>query len=55
MKKTYIIPETLVVALNTKTSILQGSMKVHSESDAQTAGTKDVLTKENKNVWDEEW
>ena len=32
MKKTYITPEALIVALNTKTSILQASLRINSDS-----------------------
>ena len=60
MKKTYITPEALTVVLGSSTSILTGS-DLHQEgnnvvgsvydSNAEGAG----LTKESKNVWDEEW
>ena len=55
MKKTYITPETLIVALNTKTNILQASFKINSESSNAIDDPDQILTKENKSVWDEEW
>ena len=60
MKKTYIIPETLVVLLNTKTCILIGSDPDDElVPGGTTAGTKEYAGDDNsaggKNVWDEEW
>ena len=57
MKKTYIIPEMLSVALNTKTSILQASLKINSDPSNTIDDASHILTKENKdvNIWDEEW
>ena len=58
MKKTYIIPESLTIELNVKTSVLN----VVSNGTKEDFSNKDVAnssweaeTKENKNVWDEEW
>ena len=53
MKKTYITPEALTVAL--------GTCRMMAESLPVGEGTiedpNDILTKENKdvNVWDKEW
>jgi hypothetical protein len=63
MKKTYIIPEALTVSLNTRTNILTGSEKdLHSDGNGNLVGglqegnaTGAGLSKESKNVWDEEW
>jgi len=55
MKKTYITPEALIVALNTKTSILQASLRINSDSSNTIDDSDQILTKENKSVWDEEW
>ena len=61
MKKTYICPNMLAVKLNTTSSILSAS---NFGSDSATITTNEtteisdagsVWTKENKNVWDEEW
>ena len=57
MKKTYIIPETLVVELSARTSILQASLPI--SDDETITGSGEILTKEDKSsgpdVWDEEW
>ena len=57
MKKTYIIPEVLVVVLNTKTSILMNSDL--RDADTVVAGTAGEVKEERssggKNIWDEEW
>ena len=54
MKKTYIIPESLVVALGTCHMMAQ-SLPVNDEETINNA--EDILTKENKdiNLWDKEW
>ena len=60
MKKTYIIPEALVVTLSS-CSIIAESLQTYGESSDPQAMTGDVLTKEDvstggsSNVWDEEW
>lgn len=63
MKKTYICPESLTVKLNTRSHILTGSgfdnmgadTVTGGLSDTEVSGTSSVWTKENKNLWDEEW
>ncbi len=60
MKKTYIIPEALIVSLNISNIIAasplnitgdSGSAKLNNESATEGA---DALVK-GTNVWDEEW
>ena len=59
MKKTYIIPETLIVSLNVKASILQtsdlgGAGQVAPGTPGEVK--EDVSTDAGStNVWDEEW
>ena len=54
MKKTYIIPEALTVALGT-CQMMAESLPVGGEGTIENPN--DILTKENKdvNLWDEEW
>ena len=57
MKKTYIIPEMLTVELNVKTCVLSvsdGSKENFSDKDLADSSWE-AETKENSNVWDEEW
>ncbi|MBO7118983.1 MAG: hypothetical protein J6W03_01530 [Bacteroidaceae bacterium] len=55
MKKTYIIPEALIVELGTL-QMMAESLPVGG-SDDTIDDENDILTKENKsvNAWDEEW
>lgn len=55
MKKTYITPAALTVALGT-TQMLAESLPVGG-SDETIDDSDDILTKENKStsIWDEEW
>ncbi|MBQ8455152.1 MAG: hypothetical protein IJ537_07430 [Bacteroidaceae bacterium] len=62
MKKTYITPEALTVVLGSSTSILTGSADLHDDGNGNIIGGLQEgnaggpgLTKESKNVWDEEW
>lgn len=59
MKKTYIIPETIVVRLMPTTAMLQASNpNVTLSTDSKNSvNAASVDTKEvsNVNVWDEEW
>ena len=61
MKKTYIIPEALVVELNLRTSLLTAVSVTVNSASTDTVNSDEVLTKENTssgggtNVWDEEW
>lgn len=62
MKKPYITPEALTVVLGSSTSILTGSADLHEDGNGNIVGglqegtaTGGGLTKESKNVWDEEW
>lgn len=54
MKKTYIMPEALIVELGTL-QMMAESLPVGGGSTIDDPD--DILTKENKNVnvWDEEW
>lgn len=54
MKKTYIMPEALTVEFGTKASILQTSLPVVNGAE-EIDDPSQILTKENKNLWDEEW
>ena len=61
MKKTYIIPEILVVRLSMNNIIAASPLNVQNDGD--TANTKDGFAtdgadagvKGSTNVWDEEW
>ena len=54
MKKTYIIPESLVVVLGT-CKMMAESLPVGGENPI--TDPNEILTKENKdvNLWDNEW
>ena len=54
MKKTYIIPEALIVELGTL-QMMAESLPVGGSGDDEIDDPDQILTKENKNVWDEEW
>ena len=56
MKKTYIIPETLMAELSTCSilTLSDGSKKSLSDSDFAREGV-DAEVKGSKNAWDEEW
>ncbi len=60
MKKTYISPETLTVQLSTRTVMVSESLQVIvpdgelNESNSVTESGQ-ILTKENKSLWDNEW
>jgi len=62
MKKTYINPETIVVQLMPTTVLAASTDNITISGNSGNATfvengtpTGDVLTKENVNVWDEEW
>ena len=61
MKKTYITPDMLSVALNTKAGILlqESSLTIFNEGgEGKTiTGSEQILTKESRdvNLWDNEW
>ncbi len=61
MKKTYITPDMLSVALNTKAGILlqESSLTINTEGgEGKTiTGSEQILTKESRdvNLWDNEW
>ena len=56
MKKTYNQPTCLVVELSTKQIMLSESITVHTEDGAPAVeDASEILTKENKSIWDEEW
>ena len=57
MKKTYINPQTLVVRVNVKSSVLIGSPSVSISTDnsaSVNASSVDVKSS-NYNVWDDDW
>ena len=56
MKKTYIIPEALTVALST-CHMMAESLPVGGSGDDTIDDPNQILTKENKdlNLWDEVW
>lgn len=52
MKKTYIIPQTNAIALNTEENILNGISKVGVAGDDDTMGGNDFLSNKKENpVW----
>ena len=58
MKKTYIIPETLIADLFMRGNILNISPADSSTKnlrDAETMPNVDAEVKDSKNIWDEEW
>ena len=60
MKKTYNQPACMVVALGTTNHMLQASsLRIFNSTSGGAQPTiesgNDILTKENKSVWDEEW
>ena len=57
MKKTYINPQTMVVRVNVKSSVLVGSPDVTINTDSNSsveAGSVDVKGS-NYNVWSDDW
>lgn len=56
MKKTYIIPETLIADLSMCSNILTGSPDPTKDlSDRSAPKGADAEVKDSKNIWDEEW
>ena len=62
MKKTYIIPESMVIGLTPVHHILTGSADLHEDGNGNLVGglqdgnASDYgLTKESTSLWDEEW
>lgn len=52
MKKTYIIPQTNAIALNTEENILNGISNVGVAGDEETMGGNDFLSNKKENpVW----
>ena len=52
MKKTYIIPQTNAIALNTEDNILNGVSNVGVANDGDTIGGNDFLSNKKENpVW----
>lgn len=52
MKKTYIIPQTNAIALNTEDNILNGVSNVGVASDDDTIGGNEFLSNKKENpVW----
>ena len=60
MKKTYMSPEMLAVELGTTTHLMEPSLTINTNytpSDESTyiGSSEQILTKESKNIWDNEW
>ena len=59
MKKTYISPELLTVALSPRAGILQDTSLPINDGTTPINDPNDILTKEDKtagkDIWDEEW
>ena len=55
MKKTYISPEMLTVHLGTCKMMAESFDIGTGEGDPEIGDSGDILTKESKNIWDEEW
>lgn len=62
MKKTYIIPESMVIGLTPVRHILTGSADLHEDENGNLVGglqegyaSGSGLTKESTSLWDEEW
>ena len=62
MKKTYTIPESMVIGLTPVHHILTGSADLHSDGNGNLIGnlqdeyaSGSGLTKESTSLWDEEW
>ena len=60
MKKTYISPESLIVRLAPRSTVLTTSYVGLDNSDGNKLGSEDILVNEyspisDKNVWDSEW
>ena len=54
MKKIYNAPALLVVELRT-VHMMAESLRINSEPANTITDQGDILTKENKSVWDNEW
>lgn len=55
MKKTYIIPEALIVELGTCKMMAESTPDVSVGGGSVDAGSVDVKENKDVNVWDEEW
>jgi len=57
MKKTYITPRIIMLQLQHQGLLMQSIARTQSNADLnyQGAGNGDSRTKEQGNVWDEEW
>ena len=62
MKKTYVIPESMVVGLAPSHHILTESADLHEDGNGNLTGSLQEgyasdygLTKESTDFWDEEW
>ena len=60
MKKIYNQPACLVVVLNAGQIMLSESLTINvtyepTNEDTYISGSEQVLTKENKSIWDNEW
>jgi hypothetical protein len=59
MKKTYIIPAIFAVELGTckmmAESVVINTTYESTNPDTYIGSSEQILTKENKSIWDEEW
>ena len=56
MKKTYIIPESLTVVLNSLHIIAESPMGAYDDDEIDEGfDWGSTLTKESESVWDSEW
>ena len=56
MKKTYIIPESVTVVLNSLHIIAQSPLGAHDDDEVGDDFDWDsTLTKESESAWDNEW
>ena len=55
MKKNYIQPESLTIQLGTRACLMQASLPVNENPDDSIDNPDDILTKEGRSVWADEW
>lgn len=54
LKRPYMIPQMLVVALSSTGMLAESTPEVHTSSEKASTETE-ALTRESKNIWDEKW
>ena len=61
MKKTYIIPQSIIVRLMSREQVMQGSAKIKGDIEVDFGGdseddmTSDVKVITDVNIWTDEW